>query len=93
VKSKQSSDVLSQILTFVHFGSRIRIWIRTFFIPVPGSYIKRGVKSKNYLFMLLMVSGRSLFLSQKDNSSRIRKKIIPDPDPGEKNHRIPDPLD
>jgi hypothetical protein len=31
--------------------------------------------------MLLMVSGRSL-KSEKENSSRILKKFIPDPDPG-----------
>jgi hypothetical protein len=36
------------ILTFFLSCSRNRI--RTFFIPDPGSYIKRGMKSKNYLF-------------------------------------------
>jgi hypothetical protein len=56
-----------QILIFFSF--------RTFFIPDPGSYIKRGMKSKNYLF-LASYGFRKKSLSKKDNSSRIR---IPDP--------------
>jgi hypothetical protein len=58
----------------------------------PGSYIKRGMKSKNY-FMFLLVSGRSLKV-KKIIGSRIWMKFIRDPggqkalDPGS---LIPDP--
>jgi hypothetical protein len=75
-----------------------RIRIRTFSIldpdPIiffnfyPGSYIKRGKKNLNYLFFLLLMVSGACFNSQKDYSSRIRKKIYPDP--GVKRHRITD---
>jgi hypothetical protein len=74
---------LIRIQTFSHSG-----------IPVPdakifhtGTFIKRGIKKITFL-LLFIVSGASLNTgSPKENKSRIRKKIIPDPG-GEK---APDP--
>jgi hypothetical protein len=66
------------------YGSQVL----TFFFPDPGSYIKRGMTNKNYLFSFSGVS----FRRQKDNLSWIR---IPDPDPGSDKYlsriRISDP--
>jgi hypothetical protein len=67
-----------------HPGSRSD----NFFNFYPGSYIKRGKKNLNYLFFLLLMVSGACFNSQKDYSSRIRKKIYPDP--GVKRHRITD---
>jgi hypothetical protein len=73
-----------RILIFFHSGSRIRI--RTFFIPDPGSYIKRGMKSKNYLFSCFLWFQEEVFKVKKithpGSGSRIQ---------GVNKHRIPDP--
>jgi hypothetical protein len=73
-----------RILRFFHSGSQIRI--RTFFIPDPGSYIKRGMKNKNYLFSCFLWFQEEVFkvknITHPGSGSRIQ--VV-------KKHRIPDP--
>jgi hypothetical protein len=64
-------DVLSRIriLTFFHSGSRIR----RFFILDPGSYINRGMKSKNYQYRYLF----SCFLWFPEEVLKVKKITHP----------------
>jgi hypothetical protein len=47
----------------------------TFFIPDPASYIKRGMKNKNYLFSCSLWFQGEVLIVKKD-------KFIPDPGSG-----------
>jgi hypothetical protein len=58
----------------------LRIRIRTFFIPDPGSYIKRGMKSKNHLFSCFLWFQEEVVKVKKINNpelgSQIREKKL-----------------
>jgi hypothetical protein len=60
--------------------------ILSFFIPDPGSYIKRGMKNKNYLFSCFLWFKEKILVGKKiihpESGSPFREKFIPDPDPG-----------
>jgi hypothetical protein len=55
----------------------------------PGSYIKRGMKSKIYPFSCFLWFQEEVFKVRRINHPGSGQKFIPDPDPGGK--KAPDP--